>query len=151
MVQSAAASVEEYLAELPPERAEVVEQVRRLVLDNVPDGIGETMNWGMISYEIPLERYPETYNGQPLGYAALAAQKHPYSLYLYSVYSAEAVEQALRDAYADAGVKLDVGKSCVRFKRLEQLVTGALADAISAITVDQYIERYEASRRGRRA
>ncbi len=147
MVQSAAANVEEYLAELPPERAEVVEQVRQLVLDHLPDGVEETMNWGMICYEIPLERYPETYNGKPLMYAGLAAQKHHYALYLHSVYSSEEVEQALRDAYADAGKKLDVGKSCVRFKRLDQLVPDALADAIGAVTVDEYIERYEAARR----
>ena len=147
MVQSAAANVEEYLAELPPERAEVVERVRQLVLDHLPDGVEETMNWGMICYEIPLERYPETYNGKPLMYAGLAAQKHHYALYLHSVYSSEEVEQALRDAYADAGKKLDVGKSCVRFKRLDQLVPDALADAIGAVTVDEYIERYEAARR----
>ena len=147
MVQSAAANVEEYLADLPPERAEVVEQVRQLVLDHLPDGVEETMNWGMICYEIPLERYPETYNGKPLMYAGLAAQKHHYALYLHSVYSSEEVEQALRDAYAEAGVKLDVGKSCVRFKRLDQLVPDALADAIGAVTVDEYIERYEAARR----
>ena len=147
MVQSAAANVVEYLAELPPERAEVVEQVRQLVLDHLPAGVEETMNWGMICYEIPLERYPETYNGKPLMYAGLAAQKHHYALYLHSVYSSEEVEQALRDAYADAGKKLDVGKSCVRFKRLDQLVPDALADAIGAVTVDEYIERYEAARR----
>jgi len=150
MVQSSASNVEEYLAGLPAERAEVVEQVRQLVLDNLPDGVEETMNWGMIAYEIPLERYPNTYNGQPLLYAGLAAQQRHYALYLHSVYTSEEVEQALRDAYIEAGVKLDVGKSCVRFKRLDQLVPDALAAAISAVTVDQYIERYEASRRGQR-
>lgn len=150
MVQSSAANVEEYIADLPPERAEVVERVRQLVLDNLPVGIEETMNWGMISYEIPLSRFPDTYNGQPLSYAGLAAQKHHYALYLNSVYSSDEVEQALRDAYAEAEVKLDVGKSCVRFKRLDQIVPDALAESIRAVTVDQYIERYEASRRGRR-
>ncbi len=150
MVRSSATSVEEYIAELPAERAEVIGNVRQLVLDNLPAGVEETVNWGMIAYEIPLERYPETYNGQPLMYAGLAAQKHHNALYLHSVYSSEEVEQALRDAYAEAGVKLDVGKSCVRFKRLDQLVPDALAAAISAVTVDEYIERYEASRRGRR-
>ncbi len=147
MVQSAAADVEEYIAGLPPDRAEVIEQVRRLVLDHVPDGVEETMNWGMICYEIPLERYPDTYNGQPLMYAALAAQKHHYALYLNSVYTDEQVEQTLKDAYAEAGMKLDSGKSCVRFKRLDQLVPDALADAIAAVTVEEYIERYEAGRR----
>lgn len=150
MVRSAATSVEEYLAELPPERAEVVEEVRRLVLDHLPDGVVETVNWGMICYEIPLERYPDTYNGQPLMFAGLAAQKRHYALYLHSVYADAEVEQALREAYDAAGMKLDVGKSCVRFTRLDQLLPDALADAISAVSVDGYIERYEASRRGAR-
>ncbi len=147
MVQSSAANVEEYIAGLPPERADVVEQVRQLVLDHLPDGIEESMNWGMIAYEIPLDRYPDTYNGEPLMYAALAAQKHHYALYLHSVYASEEVETALREAYADAGMKLDVGKSCVRFKRLDQILPDALADAIGAVSVDDYITLYEASRR----
>jgi uncharacterized protein YdhG (YjbR/CyaY superfamily) len=146
MVKSAAASVEEYLAELPPDRAVVIEEVRQLVLDNLPDGVEESMNFGMIAYEIPLQRYPMTYNGQPLMYAALAAQKHHYALYLHSVYASRAVEQRLRDAYAEADTKLDVGKSCVRFKRLDQLLPEALAEAIGAVTVEGYIDIYEASR-----
>ena len=147
MVQSKAETVEEYLAELPPERAAVVEELRDLVLANLPDGVEEAMNFGMISYEIPLSRYPDTYNGQPLMYAALAAQKHHYALYLHSVYADEEVESALRDAYREAGIKLDAGRSCVRFKRLEQLLPSAVAEAIAAITVDDFITRYESSRR----
>jgi hypothetical protein len=146
MVSSAAATVEEYLAELPPERAEVIEHVRRLVLDNLPEGVVETMNWGMISYEIPLDRYPDTYNGQPLMYAALAAQKRHFALYLYSVYAFDEVAEELARAYADAGVKLDVGRSCVRFTRLDQFLDEPIAAAIRAVTVDEYIERYEGVR-----
>lgn len=145
---SAAATVEEYLAELPDERREVVERVRQLVLDNLPDGIEETMNFGMIAYEIPLERYPETYNKQPLMYAALAANKNNFSLHLHSVYASDAVEQRLRDGYAEADTKLDMGKSCVRFKRVDQLVVDAIAEAITSVSVDDYIELYEASRPG---
>lgn len=147
MVQSKAESVEEYVAELPPERAAVIEEVRELVLANLPDGVEETMNFGMISYEVPLERYPDTYNGQPLMYAALAAQKHHYALYLHSVYADEEVEGALREAYREAGMKLDAGRSCVRFRRLDQLLPAAVADAIAAISVDDFIARYESSRR----
>ena len=148
MVSSAASSVEEYLAELPDDRAEVVEQVRELVLANLPDGVVETMNWGMIAYEIPLDRYPDTYNGQPLLYAALAAQKHHYALYLHSVYSSEPDAGRLRQAYDEAGMKLDVGRSCVRFKRLDQLLPAAIAAAVGAVTVEEFIGRYEAARRG---
>ncbi len=146
MAASTAANVEEYLAELPPERAAVVEAVRDLVLDALPDGVEESMNYGMIAYEIPLERYPETYNKQPLMFAGLAAQKHHYALYLHGVYASDTAEQRLRGAYAEAGAKLDMGKSCVRFKRLDQLVPGAIAEAVSAVSVDDYIALYEASR-----
>lgn len=148
MVQSNAETVGQYIAELPPERASVIEAVRELVLGNLPDGIEESMNFGMIAYEIPLSRYPDTYNGQPLMYAALAAQKHHYALYLHSVYASEEVETELRSAYREAGIKLDAGRSCVRFKRLDQLVPEAIATAVGAITVEDYIDRYESSRRG---
>ena len=148
MVSSAASSVEEYLAELPDDRAEVVEQVRELVLANLPDGVVETMNWGMIAYEVPLERYPDTYNGQPLMYAALAAQKRHYALYLHSVYSSEADAGRLQQAYDEAGMKLDVGRSCVRFKRLDQLLPEAIAAAVGAVTVEEFISRHEAARLG---
>jgi hypothetical protein len=146
MVSSVASTVEGYLAELPPDRAAVVEQVRELVLANLPPGVVETMNWGMIAYEIPLERHADTYNGQPLLYAALAAQKRHYALYLHSVYASEDVAERLRVAYDEAGMKLDVGRSCVRFTRLDRLLPDAVAEALSAVTVDEYIELYEAAR-----
>jgi len=145
MASSAATTVDEYLAELPPERAEVVRSVRELILAALPEGYVESMR-GMILYEIPLERYPVTYNKQPLMFAGLAAQKNNYSLYLHGVYASGTVEQRLRDAYAAAEMKLDMGKSCVRFKRFDQLVPDAITDAISAVSVEEYIDLYEASR-----
>ena len=147
MVRSAADTVDQYLAEFPPERATVIEEVRRLVLANIPDGVVESMNFGMIAYEIPLTRYPDTYNGQPLMYAALAAQKHYYALFLHSAYAHEQTADELREAYAAAGMKIDMGKSCLRFKKLDDLLPAAVAKAISACTVEGYIELYEASRR----
>jgi hypothetical protein len=145
MASSAATTVEKYLSELPPERAEVIQSVRELVLAALPNGIVESMN-GMIVYEIPLERYPITYNKQPLLFAGLAAQKNSYSLYLHGVYASGTVDQRLRDAYAAAEMKLDMGKSCIRFKRLDQLVPDAITEAISSVIVDDYIKLYEASR-----
>jgi len=139
--------VEEYLAELPPDRAEVVETVRRVVLDHLPEGVEEGMNFGMIAYQIPLERYPDTYNGQPLVYAALAAQKHHFALYLHSVYASDDIAAELRAAYAAAGIPLDMGKSCIRFKRLDQFVPDAIGAALEACTVEGYIDLYERSRR----
>lgn len=143
MTRSAAATVEAYLAELPPERRAVIAQVRDLVNAHLPPGYVEAMNWGMISWEVPLSRYPVTYNKQPLSYAALAAQKNAYSLYLMA---AATQGQRLRAAYAQAGKKLDMGKSCIRFKKLDDLVPDAIAEAVASMPVDAYIAWYEASR-----
>ncbi|MEA2010093.1 MAG: DUF1801 domain-containing protein, partial [Actinomycetota bacterium] len=82
MVSSNATTVEQYLAEVSDDRRGDVEAIRNLVLENLPDGYVETMRWGMITYEIPLATYPDTYNGKPLMYAALAAQKRHLALYL---------------------------------------------------------------------
>lgn len=146
MASSKAATVEEYLQELPEDRREVVSTVRDVILRNLPDGYTETMAWGMITYGIPLERYPTTYNGQPLGYAALAAQKNSYSLYLLGAYADPEQEAALREAFRREGKKLDMGKSCVRFKKTADLPLDDIGHLIAATTPDQYIARYEASR-----
>jgi hypothetical protein len=147
MAHSAAATVDEYLAELPEERRAVVSAVRDLVRRSLPDGYEETMNWGMISYEVPLARYPDTYNGQPLSYVALAAQKSYYALYLNCVYQSEERAAALTDAFARAGKKLDMGKSCVRFRRLDDLALDAIAGSVASTPPDAFIAAYEESRR----
>lgn len=146
MVSSKADSVDGYLAELPPERRTVVAAVRALVNRHLPPGYVEAMRWGMIAWEIPLARYPDTYNRQPLGYVGLAAQKNGYSLYLMGVYADPDGDAALRAAYAQAGKKLDLGKSCLRFKRLDDLLSDAIARLIASVPVDACIARYEASR-----
>lgn len=147
MVGSRAATVADYLAELPPERREVVSSVRDFVNRHLPDGYRETMAFGMIGWGIPLERYPDTYNKQPLGYVALAAQKNHYALYLMSVYTDSGDERRLRAAYAKAGRKLDLGKCCLRFKKLDDLLLDEIAPLIADTSVDDCIARYEASRR----
>jgi uncharacterized protein YdhG (YjbR/CyaY superfamily) len=147
VVQSKASTPEEYLAELPEDRRQVVEAVRRVILDNLPEGYEESMTWGMPSYEIPLARYPSTYNKQPLAYAALAAQKNHFSLYLMSVYSDSDGESSLREQFAAAGKKLDMGKSCVRFRKLDDLPLDVIARVIAATPAEVHIQRYEASRK----
>ena len=147
MVRSAAATVEEYLQELPPDRREDIQAVRELVLDNLPPGYVETMNWGMITYEIPLDRYPKTYNSQPLMYAALASQKRHMALYLMCVYSHQESRAWFEERYKASGKRLDMGKSCVRFRRLEDLPLDLIAETIAGTSVEDYIEFYEASRR----
>lgn len=144
MVSSKAETVEDYLAELPPERREVIASVRKLVNKNVPDGYVEEMACGMIGWVVPLSRYPVTYNKQPLGYVALAAQKNNYALYLMCAYINPRSDQALKAAYAKAGLKLDMGKSCLRFKTREDLLDKAIAELVGSTPVDETIRLYEA-------
>ena len=124
----------------------MISQIRDLIRKNLPKGYVESLNWGMLSYEIPLERYPDTYNGQPLGYVALAAQKNGYSLYLLGPYGDESQAEKLREGFAKAGKKLDMGKSCVRFRKPEDLALDAIAAAIRSTPPDAYIAQYESVR-----
>jgi hypothetical protein len=147
MVQSKATTVDDYLNDLPAERRDVVSKVRQLILKNLPKGYSESMAFGMIGYGIPLATYPKTYNGQPLSFAALAAQKNHYALYLMCVYGDEAAEKKLRDAFAKEGKKLDIGKSCVRFKKLDDLALDAIAELIRSSPPEALIRKYEESRK----
>lgn len=150
MARSGAATVTEYLEELPEERRRALEAVLAEVRRRLPAGYVESMNWGMIAWEIPLERYPKTYNGQPLLHAALAAQKNHYALYLMNVYFDSSLEKRLRDGFRSAGKPLDIGKSCLRFRRLDDLPLDVVGEIVAATSVDETIARYEASRRGRK-
>jgi hypothetical protein len=147
MVRSSAATVEEYLQEIPEERAEALRAVRRVVLDHLPPGYVETMNWGMICYEVPLARCPDTYNKQPLMYAGLASQKHHLAVYLMCVYSHQESRIWFEERFKASGKKLDMGKSCVRFRRVEDLPLDLIAETVAGTSVEDYIRFYEASRR----
>jgi len=139
MARSNAKTVAEYLKELPADRRAVVSTVRDLVKKNLPKGYEETMLWGMISYVVPLERLPDTYNQQPLCYASLAAQKNYYALYLMSAYTSPQAGKSFREAYEATGKKLDMGQSCVRFKRAEDLPLHVIGDTIASIGMDEYV------------
>ncbi len=148
MVSSKAATPDDYIAELPPERRDLVSRIRDLVNSNLPDGYVERMNWGMISWEVPAERLPGGGKGQPLVYAALAGQKNYTALYLNCVYASEERTERLRKAYSAAGKKLDMGKSCIRFKKREDVADEVLAEAIASVPLDDFISEYERSRSG---
>lgn len=147
MASSNAATVEDYLAELPEERRAVMAAVRKVIRRHIPKGYLEGMQYGMIGWTIPLERYPNTYNKQPLAYVALAAQKNYYSLYLTCAYTDSKAERALRAGFAKAGKKLDMGKCCVRFKSLDDLPLDVIGDAVASQSPDDMIATYEAARR----
>ena len=149
MAAGKAATVEDYIAEQPAERRPVVSAVRDLVRRNLPRGYVETTNGKFINYEIPLERYPRTYNGQPLSYIAFAPQKNYYALYLMGVYQNEKLQKDLAASFKRAGKKLDMGKSCLRFKTLEDLDLDAVARAVASTTPEKFIADYEAARAGR--
>ena len=146
MVQSAATSVAQYLKELAADRRREIEPALALVRQHLPEGYVEAMQYGMIGWAIPLSVYPETYNKQPLGYVALAAQKHYNTLYLMAAYADSPTEQMLRTEFAAAGKKLDMGKCCIRFKRFDDLVPAAIGAAIAALPPERFIAIYEAAR-----
>jgi hypothetical protein len=143
-------TVTEYLRELEPERRAVLSKVRNTIRRNLPKGYRESMSYGIITYAIPLERFPETYNGQPLCYAALAAQKNHFALYLMRAYGDREQAAWLAGEFKKRGRKLDMGKSCIRFKRIEDLPLDVIGEAIASTPVEGYIEAYRKSRAGRR-
>ena len=144
MARSEAKTVEDYLAELPEDRRATVSAVRDVILANLPDGYVEDMRWGMITYEVPLEVSGKTYNGQPLGYVSLAAQKNYVSLYLMGVYGER--EQEFRAEFEATGRKLDMGKSCVRFKRLEDLPLDVIGREVARQGVDEFLAKAREAR-----
>ena len=104
------------------------------------------MQYGMIGYSVPLERYPDTYNGEPLGLAGLASQKRYIALYLMSVYGDAEQGSWFRSRWESTGKRLDMAKSCVRFRRLEGVPLEVVGAAIARMSVDELIARYERSR-----
>jgi hypothetical protein len=147
MAKSNAQTVEEYLQELPEYRRDTIKEIRQLILDNLPDGYEETINWGMISYEIPLDHYPDTYNDQPLNYLGLAAQKNHNALYLMPVYQDEELQDWLEEEFEKANKKMDMGRSCLRFNTVNDLPLNSIAKIISHQTPDEFIETYEETRK----
>ena len=146
MVQSKAGTVEQYLKELEPERRAVIKSVRACVRENLQEGFQEVMNWGMITYEVPLARFPNTYNKKPLLYCSLAAQKRHYALYLMNIYSGSNYLEALQQGYQAAGLKLDMGKCCVRFRNLEGIHLPTVSRIIAACSVTDFINIYKSCR-----
>ena len=146
-MKSDAPTVEDYLESLPPDRREAISTVRDVINANLPDGYTEQMEWGMVTWVIPLEDYPDTYNKRPLSYISLASQKNHMAVYLMGLYSEAPEEAWFRQQYADRGMKLDMGKSCLRFKSLDEVPLDVLGGVIAKIPAGEFIARYEASRR----
>jgi hypothetical protein len=137
-------TVAEYLRGLDPERRRTLNAVRRVVNENLPKGYVEGLNYGIICWFVPLKTFPDTYNGHPLCCAALAAQKNYNSLYLMAAYGDPKQAAVLRDGFKQHGLKLDMGKSCVRFKSLEDLPLDVIGSVIASLPPQKLIDAHEA-------
>lgn len=148
-MQSKAKTVTEYLKELPAERREALSVIRKVILDNLPEGFKEGIQYGMIGYFVPLELYPKGYLDdpeQPLPFAALASQKNHMAVYLMGIYGDKKNEEWFKKEYKKTGKKMNVGKSCVRFTKLDDVPLELIGQVIAKASVKEWIKRYEAAR-----
>ncbi len=142
-MKSSAASVEGYLRQLPEERRIVVSAVREVIRENIPAGYREATSGGGISWAVPLERYPGTHDGHPLCYVALAALKNHFSVTLTCAYLDSEQAQWLKAEFQKAGKKLDMGKSGLRFRKLDDLPLGVIGRAVASVKLKDFLARYE--------
>ncbi len=149
MVQSRAATVAEYLAELPDERRDAIAAVRAVILKNLPKGYEEGMAYGMIGYAVPHSLYPPGYHcdpRQPLPLAGLASQKNYMAVHLMCIYGNKPTADWFVKEYKASGKKLDMGKCCIRFKKLDDLPLDVIGKAIARVPVSKWIAVYEEAR-----
>jgi hypothetical protein len=146
MVTSDAATPAVYLASLQEDRRLAVTALRDTINANLPDGFEEGMSYGMIAWYVPLERFGNTYNGHPLGLAGVASQKNYISLYLLSVYGDRETEAWFKERYAQSGKQLNMGKSCVRFRNLEEIPLDVVGETIARVDLDSYLAHYAQAR-----
>jgi hypothetical protein len=149
---SKAKTVKDYLASLPKDRRTDIEAVRKVILKNLDKGFEEGMSYGMIGYYVPHKLYPAGYHcdpKMPLPFAGLASQKNHLSLYLFCIYGSN--EEALRfqSEWHKTGKKLDMGKSCIRFKKAEDIPLDVVGRTIARVTVARHIQWYEAAFKNR--
>ena len=144
-------TVAEYVAGLPDDRRATISKLRALLNRRMPKGYRESMGFGAINWSIPLETFPDTYNGEPLCYAALSARKNYCSLYLMGAYGSATERRRLEQGFRRAGKKLEMGKSCVRFRSLDDLPLDAIGDSIARLTPAKYLAAYATARAGTKA
>jgi len=148
-MQSKAKTVEKYLNELPEERQEVLKKLRKAMVDNLPKGFEETMQYGMISYVVPHSKYPDGYHcnpKDPLPFLSIASQKNHIAVYHMGVYGDVQLKDWFVSKYTkNVPTKLDMGKSCIRFKNLKNIPYELLGELATKITPDEWIKRYEST------
>lgn len=140
-------SVEEYIAIIPENRRHIIESLRSVILSNLPEGFSEQISYGMISYVVPLSRYPKGYHvkkDEPLPFLSLASQKNHIALYHMGLYGDAEIEKWFVAEYAKrVPTKLDIGKSCIRFKDSALIPYDLVGELCSKMTVSDYINVYE--------
>ena len=146
MVTSKAKTVAQYISEIPESQRGEVKIIREMINKNLNQGFVETINWGVISYEVPLATYPDTYNKKPLSFAGLAAQKNNISLYLMCIYQDPSLMVSLEEEFKKIGKKPNMGKSCIRFKSANDIPVKAIGKIIKKVTLKKFIKEYENSR-----
>ncbi len=132
-------AVDEHISQIPDRWRSLVEEVREKLLACIDSGFVESLRWGMVTYEVPLEVSGPTYNKQPLSFVALAAQKHHCSLYLMAIYASPEKREQLEMAFAKRGLKADMGKSCIRFKRIEDIPLDEILSMLGEYTVEDFL------------
>lgn len=145
-------TVRAYLEALPADRRRALEAVRKVIRENLPAGYAEGIQYGMIGYFVPHSRYPAGYHcdpSQPVPFASLASQKNHMAVYLSCVYGDEGRRERFVADWKATGKKLDMGKSCVRFKRVEDVALEVLGEAVR-VPVDRFVAEYEAAIGGAR-
>tara|TARA_R110000796_G_scaffold37722_4_gene95306 strand:- start:205085 stop:205543 length:459 start_codon:yes stop_codon:yes gene_type:complete len=144
---SDAKSPEEYIAQLPEERKSAISKIRKAINENLPKGFEEGMGYGMIAYVVPQTIYPDGYHCNPklpLPFINLASQKNFIALYHSGLYADKTLSSWFVEAYPKhSSKKLDMGKSCIRFKNLDAIPYTLLGELCSKITVEQWIKTYE--------
>ncbi len=146
-MQSKATTVDQYLKEVPPERQEAMNKLRKVIIKNLPKGFKEEMGYGMMGYCVPHTIYPAGYHcnpKDPLPFAGIASQKNSINFYHMGIYADPKLLKWFTDEYAKTGLgKLDMGKSCMRFKKPENIPFDLLGELCTKITVEKWIEMYE--------
>jgi uncharacterized protein YdhG (YjbR/CyaY superfamily) len=146
-MQSKATTAEDYIKELPRERQEAISKLRNIIKKKLPKGFSEGMGYGMIGYVVPHSIYPAGYHCDPklpLPFMNIASQKNFIAVYHMGVYADPKLLKWFTDEYAKAGVgKLDMGKSCIRFKKPENIPYKLIGELASRLTPHQWIEKYE--------
>lgn len=142
----------DYISKLPEERQEAMSRLRQTILDNLPKGFEETMSYGMIGYVVPHSIYPDGYHCTPelpLPYMSIASQKNFVALYHMGIYAdKELYDWFVAEYPKHVKTKLDMGKSCIRFKKIETIPYDLIADLCTRMTVKQWVELYEKNVKG---